>query len=419
MKARIDPLEAVHRLSCAIAQAVDLHDVYQIILNEVVEIMGVEKASIMVYDEARKGLRIAAARGMDPEVIKKVFVPAGEGISGRVFATETPVVVRDMKHAQLPSGQGQYKTSSLISAPVTSFEMNMGGRPLGVINVTDRRDGTPFTEGDLKLLTTASNQLASYMHILRLTDEVRAAERLMGELEVARAIQQRLLPVKPLALDGLDVYGRVVAAEKVGGDCYDYFFTHTRKPTFIVADVSGHNVPAAMLMASLRSVIRAQRDTDYAPAMLVQKVNTMLFDDLSSTEQFISMVYLQYLPARKLIRYTNAGHPPPLVWRASLNAFEELMTDDPLVGIDAFSLYHEKQMVVSSGDVMLLYTDGVTEAANAAGERMGTGVLKEVLREVAHLSAREIVDAVIGAATEFAGAPVLKDDVTVLVLKVV
>ena len=414
-----DPLDVVHRLSCAIARADDLDHVYQIVLDEIVDVLGVEKASIMIYDKEVQGLRIAAARGMDPEVMSRAFVRVGEGISGRVFESDEPLLVQDIQTSDVPTPHGErYKTMSLMSAPVTAVPLKMGSEPLGVINVTDKTDGSGFTDSDMRLLTTASNQVAAYVHLTHLAHEVREAERVMGELEVARSIQQRLLPSKSLELDCLDVAGKVVPAHQVGGDFFDYFLTHTRKPSFVVADVSGHNVPAAMTTASLRSVVRAQRDADYTPAVLVQRVNTNLFDDLSSTEQFVSMIYLQYVQSRQLIRYTNAGHPPAIVWRASLNEFALCSTDDPLMGIDPLSIYHEKNLVVSKGDVIVLYTDGVTDALGSDGTRYGVDRLREMIKKLADDDATTITEAIVRDAQEFAGSTAIKDDITVLVCKV-
>lgn len=414
-----DPLDVVHRLSCAIARADDLDHVYQIVLDEVVDVLGVEKASIMIYDKDAGGLRIAAARGMDPQVMSRAFVRVGEGISGRVFQSDEPLLIQDIQTADVPAPHGErYRTTSLMSAPVTAVPLRMGSEPLGVINVTDKTDGTGFTDSDMLLLTTASNQVAAYVHLTHLASEVREAERVMGELEVARSIQQRLLPEKPLELDYLDVAGKVVPAHQVGGDFFDYFLTHTRKPSFVVADVSGHNVPAAMTTASLRSVVRAQRDADYTPAVLVQRVNTILFDDLSHTEQFVSMIYLQYFQSRQLIRFTNAGHPPAIVWRASLGEFETCSTDDPLMGIDPLSIFHEKNLVVSKDDVIVLYTDGVTDAANESGERYGVDRLRETIRDSASGDATRITGNIVDDVQGFAGSVAIKDDITVLVCKV-
>lgn len=416
----IDPIEVVHRLSCAIAQAADLQQVYRVLLDEVVDMLGVDKASIMVYDPERKGLRVAAARGMDRKVMEEAFVSVGEGISGRVFESDAPLLIEDIKNSGAGgAGDERYKTASLMSAPVTCFPMRMGSSPLGVINVTDRSDGSAFNDIDLKVLTTAANQVAAYMHVCQLADEVRAAERLRNELEIAKTIQQRLLPSRPLSIEGLDVKGRVLAAEKVGGDYYDYFITHSRRPSFVIADVSGHNITAAMVIAALRSVVRAQRDADYSPSALVQKVNAMLFDDLSNTEQFISMMYFQYLRSRQIIRYTNAGHPPSVVWRANLGEFEELFTKDPLLGIDPLSVYHEKNLVVSTGDVIVLYTDGITEAANAEGDRFGTDRLKAAIREHAAGDAGAVVDALFERVIEFVHPGEIKDDISILVCKVI
>lgn len=418
-KVHHDPLDVVYRLSCAIARAEDLDHVYQIVLDEVVDVLGVEKASIMIYDKEAQGLRIAAARGMDPAIVKSAFVRVGEGISGRVFQSDDPLLIEDIQAADVPAHDKRYKTTSLMSAPVTAVPLKMGSEPLGVINVTDKLDGSSFTESDMQLLTTASNQVAAYVHLTNLAVEVREAERVMSELEVARSIQQRLLPAKPLELDYLDVAGRVIPAHQVGGDFFDYFLTHTRKPSFVVADVSGHNIPAAMMTAALRSVVRAQRDADLDPAVLVQRVNTILFDDLSSTEQFVSMIYLQYVQSRQLVRFTNAGHPPALIWRASLKEFEECSTEDPLMGIDPISVYHEKSVVVSKGDAIVLYTDGVTDAANAKGERYGIDRLRRIIKRSSEdRDATKISEIIVDDVQAFAESAAIKDDITVLVCKV-
>ena len=140
------PLDAVHELSRAIARAVDPSSVYELVLDAVVKFLSVEKASIMVWDPAAGALRIAAARGMDPAIMERALVRVGEGISGRVFASHEPVLVGELSAEEAGPGRGRYRTRSLISAPVTCFPMKVGEEALGVINVTDRTDGRPFTK---------------------------------------------------------------------------------------------------------------------------------------------------------------------------------------------------------------------------------------------------------------------------------
>jgi sigma-B regulation protein RsbU (phosphoserine phosphatase) len=419
MKKETTSLDAVHALSKAIVGAAEPNEVYEIILDAVVRTLGVEKASIMTYDPERGDLRIAAARGMDPEIMQRAVVRVGEGISGKVFMSNEPVLIKDIKAGQTGPGHERYHTKSLMSAPVTCFPMKVGRESLGVINVTDRTDGKSFDEQDLKLLTTFTNQAAAYLHILRLSEMRAENDRIRQQLEIARQIQYKLLPSAPPSIEGLEVAGRLITAERVGGDYYDVFLTDARKPSFVVADVSGHSIGAALIMAAFRSAIRAQRDADYSPSILSQRINSILYDDLFQSEQFISMAYLQYLKSRQLVQYTSAGHPPPLVWRSADGRFEDVGTGDPLLGIEQRGVFHERQMVVSRGDVIVLYTDGIIEATNSGGERFGRSRMLDCLKDAVVGSAQQIVDVLVETVQTFSDPGPLRDDLTALVLKVV
>jgi sigma-B regulation protein RsbU (phosphoserine phosphatase) len=413
-------LGAIYALSQAITGAAEPSQVYELILDEVVRSLGVQKASIMTFDPAQGVLRIAAARGMDPQIMERAVVRVGEGISGKVFQSNEPLLIKDIQAEGVSSGRERYRTTSLMSAPVTCFPMKVGKEVLGVINVTDRTDGKPFGEGDLRLLTTFTNQAAAYLHIIKLSEIQAENERIRQQLEIARQIQYKLLPSDPPKVEGLDIAGRLITAERVGGDYYDVFLTDARKPSFVVADVSGHSIGAALIMAAFRSAIRSQRDADYTPSILSQRINSILYDDLFQSEQFISMTYLQYLKSRQTVQYTAAGHPPPLIWRAVDGKFEEIGTGDPLLGIEQRGVFHEKQMVVSRGDVIVMYTDGIVEAlaGGGRGDRFGHDRMVECLKDAIVGSARQIVDVLVETVQAFADPDPLRDDITALVLKV-
>jgi sigma-B regulation protein RsbU (phosphoserine phosphatase) len=418
MKSKTTALDAVYALSQAIVRAADSAQIYDLILDEVVRTLKVEKASIMSYDQEHGVLRIVAARGMDSRIMERVVVRVGEGISGKVFASHEPILIKDIQAEETGPGRERYKTRSLMSAPVTCFPMMVGENSLGVINVTDRTDGKPFDENDLRLLTTFSNQAAAYLHIARLSQAKAESDKIKQQLEIARQIQYRLLPKDPPKIEGLDIAGRLVTAERVGGDYYDCFLTYAKKPSFVIADVSGHSIGAALIMAAFRSAIRAQRDGDYTPSILVQRINSILYDDLFQSEQFISMTYLQYLRSRQIIHYTSAGHLPPLVWRTADRCFEDVGTGDPLLGIEFGSIFHERQLVVSRGDVILLYTDGIIEAARG-GEHFGRERLLTCLKDAVVGSAQQIVDVVVETVQSFCDPEPLRDDLTAMVIKVV
>ncbi|MBI5300162.1 MAG: SpoIIE family protein phosphatase, partial [Deltaproteobacteria bacterium] len=305
-----EPLEIIHLLSRAISQAAKLEEVYDIMLDELVNTFGVERASIMHFQPKSKTLKIVAARGMDPEIWKNISIPVGEGASGAAFSKAKPVLIEKKKMSP------KYKTHSYMIAPVLSFPMKVGKTPIGVINVTDKKSREPFTQSDLKLLTILSDQVAAYMHLCDLLERVKSGERAKMQLEMAHTIQQRLLPATPPNIKGIDVTGFLLPAQKVGADYYDFFSIDGKNLELCIADVSGHDVSSALLAFALRSCIHSESLHNETPAALVTAMNKLLFNDLLKAEQFISLVYAKFQPQTKILTYTNAGHNPPLLWKA-------------------------------------------------------------------------------------------------------
>ncbi|MFH1654589.1 MAG: GAF domain-containing SpoIIE family protein phosphatase [Pseudomonadota bacterium] len=411
-------MDTIYRLSQAMVQVRDLNEALDSVLDEVVELLNVSKVSVMTYDSKNDVLKVIAARGLDPSVIEKALVRRGEGISGKVFASSEPILIEDIRTSSFDE-KGKYKTRSLMSAPVTCFPMKVGDIPLGVINVTDRNDGKSFDEKDMELLKTISNQFAVYLHLVNLAIRDKEHERMREQLEIARQIQYRLLPLTPPKIDGLDIAGRLITAERVGGDYYDCFVHDERKSSFVVADVSGHSVGAGLVMAAFRAALKAQLDNVYSPSILMEHVNKILFQDLYQAEQFITVAYIQYQKSRQQIVCTVAGHPPILVWRNQEEKFVEITTDDPCLGIEPSPMFHEKSEILSKGDIVVLYTDGATEVANARGERFGMQRLKACIADSSEVSAKQISDIIVENVQSFSDPNPLKDDVTALVLKIV
>ena len=417
------PLEVLHRLSRAIARAAKLDEIYQLILEEAAAAVGVERASIMKYDRKHEALRVVAARGLEKELWNAVEVPIGEGISGRVFQTKEPLLIKDLRVGRPDKSPGQYKTHSLMTAPVTCFPMQMGEAPLGVINMTDKKDGSSFTEQDLKLLTTIADQVAAYLHMSDLLEQLQDAEKAKRQLEIARMIQEKLLPKRAPRMKGIDLAGRLMAAERVGADYYDYLAGPKSKSVGVaVADVSGHDVGGALLASAFRTCLKAESLEKHSPATLVEAINQTLFDDLFSAEQFISMVYLSYQPSSHTLHYSNAGHNPPLLWHARKKEAEWLFTGDCLLGIEPIYHYHEKKRKLEKGDVVVVYTDGLTEARGSQtrgknNKCFGTVLLEETMHANAGKSAQEILDQIFSRWQEFVEGEPPQDDVTVVVMK--
>jgi serine phosphatase RsbU (regulator of sigma subunit) len=409
-------LPALHRLSHAISRADSMESVCREILKTVVAVIPVGKASIMKYDPADETLKVVAAHGMPMQLAKTVRVEKGEGISGKVFASGKPLRVGDVRDLGRKAS-GRYRSKSLMVAPVC-MPLKMNGTPVGVINVTDKRGRGEFTKEDLELLTTIANHTASYLHLTNLAENARRSEQLHNEIELARSIQQGLLPDVLPKIPNLDVAGICVPATHVGGDYFDVIQHSFAPPTIVVADVSGHNVGAALLMSAFRSTIRTGIAGFYmGPAQLMSRLHAHMYADLVRAEQWISCCYVQFFPNEREIRYSAAGHLPPLLYSAREKRFLQTEAGDTILGVLPDVVFAEERARLEPGDWMVLCTDGLYEARK--GEKMlGLEHVRRVIRKHAKGSARQMLKALMDDVKKFVAPGPLKDDVTIVVAKI-
>ena len=240
------------------------------------------------------------------------------------------------------------------------------------------------------------------------------------EMRIARRIQRSLLPERFPDIEGLEVAGALAPARILGGDLFDFI----RRPAdgvlcVVVADVSGHNIASAMMMAVTRSALRSAVDGAAGPSGILRTVNRMMYEDLTRAELFVSGVCLFLDPRDGSLRVSNAGHPAGLLLRAGSSWPVPVDADGLLVGIQPDCAYSETRETLRPGDVLLVYTDGIVEAADDGGRRFGARRLARSFARHAELRAGETAAAVLADARAFAGGFAPRDDMTVVVLKAV
>lgn len=290
--------------------------------------------------------------------------------------------------------------------------------------INRRKDGTLYPEE--QTITPVTDERGRIRHFVCIKQDIterKLAEQVLlenasmvKEMEIAKQIQLSLLPLSPPPLTGIDCAGRCVPATHIGGDYYDIFL-HGDHLDLVIADVSGHSVGAALIMVETRSVLRAQLQSLHSPAGIVSTLNELLHDDLSRAELFITMTYLSYNTATGRLSYTNAGHPPSLLYRPSSGAFLELDAEGLILGVQRGVSFEEPTLQVESGDLLLLYTDGIIEAEGPASELFGTERLRDLLAREHRKPAADLIAAVLDAVRAFTGASSFKDDISMLLLK--
>ncbi|MGR9035877.1 MAG: SpoIIE family protein phosphatase [Gammaproteobacteria bacterium] len=293
--------------------------------------------------------------------------------------------------------------------------------------VAIRRDQTEFpielSISPLKLENTYS--FSGFIHDISFR---KAAEREIregqiklaiahNEINIARKIQASLSPSTPIKTRDFEVTGYCLPADKVGGDYYDYFYRDECRVDMIIADVSGHSIGPALFMVETRSAIRSQNKGEETPAEKLTLLNHFLFEDLDHSDYFITLFYLQYDTRKRQLRFANAGHPPPLLYRAAEKNCIQLDAEGLIIGVKKNVNFEEKTDWLSPGDAILFYTDGLTEAENVWEEFFGTERVCDFFIKNAELPPQKIIDLLVDELKEFCSRDSFKDDVTLMVFK--
>jgi PAS domain S-box-containing protein len=242
--------------------------------------------------------------------------------------------------------------------------------------------------------------------------------RMLRDMELARQIQLSLLPTAPPTIAGVSFAGCCVPAAHVGGDYYDYFSRGAACVDLVIADVSGHSIGAALMTAEARSALRAQLAAGGGAGEVLAALNRVLHEDLGRAELFITLFCAGYDAGTGTLTYANAGHVAPLVFRGAERSCQWLDAEGLILGVRENVAFEEKRLRMQGGDVLVLYTDGVTEARDAAGELFGQARLCAIVNRCHRESPEAIIDAVLREIAEFTDSAVLEDDVTMVVMKV-
>lgn len=280
---------------------------------------------------------------------------------------------------------------------------------------------------EVELLAGSFNRMAEMLQArdraLRLAEErSRAAEVELAvtkaNIDIARRIQESLLPDDPLGLAGVRFAGRCIPAAAVGGDYFGYFANGESSVDSLIGDVSGHGVGAALMMVEARTTFMSARLSEDSAAAVLSKLNDRLHDDLDRAQLFMTACCMRFDAATGVLTYANAGHPAALVLRAGQSRCEPLRAEGVLLGIQREARFDQLELRMNAGDIVVFYTDGITEACNEAGDFFGVRGLEEAIVANAHLDPELLIDAVVAALERFAAGRPFDDDCTIVAMKV-
>lgn len=399
---RYEELTLLYELGASFASVLDVESICAIAVDKAARATGATKAIVAL--EGDDGVLYAAAlQGTDR------LSPGG--ITEHVARSGHELLLHEDEPAPDGASRDDTENAAVLSVPLLPPG---AAPPLGALTLTGKVGGARFTSGDAKLANAVATQLAAAVQRGRLVASLRSSEAVRREIEIAAGIQRSLLPGAPPLLRGATVAALCVPAANVGGDYYDFFVDDGGRVSLVIADVAGHSIGSALMMAMARTILRRELHEGRDPAAVIAATNAALFDDLVRSALFLTVFCARFDPSSGLLEYANGGHNPPFLRRASGEVLE-LDADGAAVGILRDVEFARGRVDLAHGDALLLYTDGVTEAAHGDGEQFGEDRLREVFTD---LPPQELVDTVYSAARAHAGVGSSQgDDITLVALR--
>jgi len=390
-----------------------LDEVLAIVLDSALELTGAERGFILLAeDSGTLALKVARARGG----ITLTKAQTSQRIPEEVFQTGSDKIVTDLlddSHAKVHAGTVALGIRHVLCTPLKVMHFGQGGaeRRIGVLYLDSRERGYLQTAGALHALAA---EAAVVIENARLYSEVVAKERVAQELRIAAQMQQQLLPPSYCLADLAELAAVTTPCRDVGGDLFDYVTREDGVLTFVVADVAGKGTSAALLTAVTQGLFAAEAETADGPSEVIARVNRGLCRRAVAS-RFVTAFYAQ-LDSAGALRYCNAGHNPPFLLRA--DGVARLESGGTVLGLFDTSPFDTGEERVKAGDLLVLFSDGVTEAENLEGEEFGDERLAACLVGARDRSATEVMDGVEQGLSAFCGTAAARDDVTVMVVKV-
>ncbi len=428
----------LHGLGEAFSETIRPHELHRLIVEGATRILDAHGGALYMAD--RTGGKLTPAfisKGCPPLVdvppnivqqaaatpialesyLRLHAIAPGEGMIGRVWQSGQPVCLSEFSEAP---ELANLRDSAFGTASVMAASLSYGKQDLGVLALANGSMGAPFSQGDFVVFKSIAEQSAFALYNAIIYSMANEKKRLDHDLEIARDIQRILLPAEAPAINGFEISGINVPARQVSGDYFDYIHVDDERLGVAIADVSGKGVPASLIMAICRSVLRSEAVRNPSPANVLQKVNRQLYPDIKE-DMFISMAYLILDQGPNGVTLARAGHDAPLLYKRQSQSVTPIKPPGMVVGIDSGNVFDritgDFAVPLERDDCLVLYTDGVTEALDTEGNEFGLERTIQSVRASATDGAQAIIRQVIDDVRNFTGSHPQSDDITLIAIR--
>ena len=412
LRAAIEELSVLNDIATAVSSTSSLEHIIELIVHKCIKHLKVEQATITLLNakDAETGFR-TIIRGADTSRQVLPFRLDAE-LTGWMLKNQKPLVVNDL------ASDSRFQCSERVENPIRSIlsvPLVLKGRMIGLLTLFNKRTEGGFTDTDQRLLGIIASQSAQTIENARLYTEEQNLKLIQEEMRLAYDIQMNLLPKEPPHVAGYDIAGMSIPAKAIGGDYFDFLLLGEDRLGFCLGDVSGKGMPAALLMANLQATLRGQINICSSPGECLARSNTLLFRS-TDVDKFATLFcgVLDYRNHR--LTCSNAGHNYPFLFTEAGEPMRLSVGGIILGCLEEFS-YKEASYPLGPGDILLIFSDGISESTNADDEEFGEERIARILAANREAPAASIIDAIVREVREFSGDTTQRDDMTLLVIK--
>lgn len=402
-----EEINLIYDIDDTLMGMIDPKDAMDAILKEAAELVKAGWGFAVLLKEERDGIELVRKYGS--------LVKDDDGENGP-YLEQVNSMAKSAKGSIVNGTDGEgnphpfpAKDKSLLKVPLRTKK-----DVIGMICLGDKAGDSVFTSMDLKLINALALRASIFIENMRLQIHFTEKQRIEQELALATTIQNGLLPESSPALEGYDIAAIAKVCTEVGGDYYDFIKLEDGDEALVMGDVSGHGIGSALIMSSARSSLRAMAGEK--PSKLMERLNRIMVDD-NKGKGMMTLFYTVLDPNKRELTYVNAGHDYPFIVRKD-GKVDFLRSTGGLLGIFEDSKYREESVLLNKGDIVGIYTDGITESLNSEGEQFGTERLVEAVKGLINQRADSIIESVLEQLNVFTDGSQAEDDITMMVIKV-
>lgn len=410
LRRAVEELSVLNDLARAIGASLNTQEIMQTIIHRSIRALHAEQGVITLVDRESSDAMRTLVRTMVSSNDHQQF-HLHQSLLGWMHLNKKPLLMNNPTND--PRFQGVKFESSIRS--LLSVPMMVKSELIGVLTIYNKKNGVGFTEEDQRLLAIIAAQSGQVVENARLYEEEQKFFHVQEEVRLASKIQLELLPKKTPQIPGYDIAGKSIPAQVVGGDYFDFMPISNHRLAFCVGDVSGKGLPASLLMANLQATLRGQVLLGSSAKECVRRSNTLLYHS-TGTDRFVTLFYGLLDSESHRIQFTNAGHNHPVLF-SSRGEHRTLETGGLVLGILEDFSYEDETVPFATGDTLVVYSDGITEALNKNEHFFGEDQLLDIIRQHQDVPSDQLIDHVLKAVQQHSQGMPQTDDMTLVVIK--